>query len=241
MPPGAKGYSPESISAYDDVDSIFCNLKPLFPSKDADTGAARRIRGVSQVMPTLLTGQTLFTSGDGPADRQVPAAILPIVAVLRQLVDVILAMTDEQYRRKPVGVVSSNVGSHVRHSLDHVEALLAGVEEGKVNYDRRQRGTDVETSRQAALDVIRRQERQLLAFPYSESRPLRLSVMVSSCLPSTEVQTTVGRELAFLLSHTVHHNALIAVMALTLGVSVPDRFGYAPSTIAHLEKVACAQ
>jgi hypothetical protein len=51
----------------------------------------------------------------------------------------------------------------------------------------------------------------------------------------------VGRELAFVLSHTVHHNALIAVMALTLGVSIPDRFGYAPSTIAHLEKVACAQ
>jgi uncharacterized damage-inducible protein DinB len=56
-----------------------------------------------------------------------------------------------------------------------------------------------------------------------------------------EVETTVGRELAFVLSHTVHHNALIAVMARTLGVPVPDLFGYAPSTIAHLEKAACAR
>jgi uncharacterized damage-inducible protein DinB len=151
-------------------------------------------------------------------------------------------MTDEQYRRKPVGVVSSNVGGHVRHCLDHVEALLAGVEEGEVNYDHRRRGTEVETNREAALEVIRRQERQLLAFPsHSERRRLRLSAMVSSCLPPIEVETTVGRELAFVLSHTVHHNALIAVMALTLGVPIPDRFGYAPSTIAHLEKVACAQ
>jgi uncharacterized damage-inducible protein DinB len=60
-------------------------------------------------------------------------------------------------------------------------------------------------------------------------------------MPSVEVETTVGRELVFVLSHTVHHNALIAVMARTLGVSVPDRFGYAPSTLAHLERPACAQ
>ena len=179
---------------------------------------------------------------DGRVDGRLPAAILPLVTVLRQLADVIRAMSDEQYRRMPVGVVSSNVGGHVRHCLDHVEALLAGIEEGELSYDHRRRGTEVETSRDAALDVIRRQERQMLAFPpHSERRPLRLSAMVSSSLPPTEVQTTVGRELAFVLSHTVHHNALIAVMALTLGVPVPDRFGYAPSTITHLERAACAR
>jgi uncharacterized damage-inducible protein DinB len=184
----------------------------------------------------------VLASEDGPAEGRLPAAILPIVAVLRQLADVIRAMTDEQYRRMPVGVVSSNVGGHVRHCLDHVEALLAGIEEGELTYDHRRRGTEVETSRDAALAVIRRQERQLFAFPpHPERRPLRLSAMVSSSLPPTEVETTVGRELAFVLSHTVHHNALIAVMALTLGVPVPDRFGYAPSTIAHLERAACVR
>ena len=189
-----------------------------------------------------LSHSALFASGDGTADRQLPAAVLPIVAVLRQLAEVIRPMTDEQYRRKPVGVVSSNVGGHVRHCLDHVEALLAGVEEGELSYDHRQRGTDVETNREAALDVIRLRERQLLALPpHVERRPLRLSAMVSSCLPPTEVETTAGRELAFVLSHTIHHNALIDVMARTLGVPVPDRFGYAPSTIAHLEKAACVR
>jgi hypothetical protein len=156
--------------------------------------------------------------------------------------DVIRAMTDDQYRMKPVGVVSSNVGGHVRHCLDHVDALLAGIEQGEVDYDRRRRGTAIETSRQAALDTIGRLEKQLLALPpCSERRSLRLRAMVSSGLPSVELDTTVGRELAFVLSHTVHHNALIAVIAKTLGVYVPERFGYAPSTIAHLEKAACAQ
>src|SRR5262245_38027201 len=190
-------------------------------------------------MTASLHQQWVLTSEVGRAERQLPAAILMIVAVLRQLADVIRALTDEQYRAKPVGVVSSNVGGHVRHCLDHIEALLAGVEVGELNYDRRRRGTEVETSRDAALDVIRRQERQLLAFPpHAERHPLRLSAIVSSSLPAVEVETTVGRELAFVLSHTVHHNALIAVMALTLGVPVPDHFGYAPSTIAHLENDA---
>ena len=193
-------------------------------------------------MTASLRQRPLLASEDGYAVQQLPAAVLPIIAVLRQLADVIRAMTDEQYRRKPVGVVSSNVGGHVRHCLDHVEALLAALEDGELSYDHRQRGTEVETNREAALDVIWSQERQLLAFPlHAESRPLRLSVMVSSGLPPTEVETTVGRELAFVLSHTVHHNALIAVMALTLGVPVPDRFGYAPSTIVHLEKAQCAR
>ncbi len=193
-------------------------------------------------MTASLRQQPLLVSANGAPDRQLPAAILPIVAVLRQLADLIGALTDEQYRRKPVGVVSSNVGGHVRHCLDHVEALLVGVEKGELDYDRRQRGTQVETSREVALDVIGRQEQQLLTFPaHSEGWPLRLTTMVSSCLPPTEVETTVGRELAFVLSHTVHHNALIAVMALTLGVPVPDHFGYAPSTLAHLEKSTCAR
>ena len=194
------------------------------------------------MMTASLRQRPLLASEDGYAVQQLPAAVLPIIAVLRQLADVIRAMTDEQYRRKPGGVVSSNVGGHVRHCLDHVEALLAGLEEGELSYDHRQRGTEVETNRQAALDVIRLQERQLLALPpHVERRPLRLSAMVSSCLPPTEVETTAGRELAFVLSHTIHHNALIAVMARTLGSPVPDRFGYAPSTIAHLEKAACVR
>jgi uncharacterized damage-inducible protein DinB len=193
-------------------------------------------------MVASVLQQPLLSSSAGPAESQLPAAVLPVTAVLRQLAEVVGVMTDEQYRRKPVGGVSSSVGGHVRHCLDHVDALLAGVERGEVDYDLRRRGTEVEASRQAALDAIARQERQLLALPpRSERRPLRMSSLVSPALPPAEVQTTVGRELVALLSHTVHHNALIAVMARTLGVPVPDWFGYAPSTIAHREKAACVR
>lgn len=171
-----------------------------------------------------------------------PAAILPLVAIVRQLAEVVAGMTDEQYTMKPVGVVPSSLGGHVRHCLDHIDALLIGVENGVIDYDARRRGTAVETSRLAALEAIRRQVRQLLDFSQvSESQALRLLVMLTSTSHAMEVETSLGRELAFVLSHTIHHEALIGVMAKMLGVPLPERFGYAPSTIAHLEKSTCAQ
>ncbi|MBI1915349.1 MAG: DinB family protein [Planctomycetes bacterium] len=172
------------------------------------------------------------TGGVGP-----PRAVLPLVALLRQLAELLEALTDGQYARKPVGVVSSSIGGHVRHSLDHFEALLGGLSAGAVDYDRRQRGTDVEHCRKAALEAINRLEQRLLASLWvSGSQPLRLSVLLTPDGPRVEVTTTLERELAYVLSHTTHHNALIAVMARLLGVALPSHFGYAPSTVAHRER-----
>lgn len=181
------------------------------------------------------------SSPSGPCSETTSVTVQALLATLQQLEAVIGSLTGEQYVRKPVGVVPSSVGGHVRHCLDHIDALLAAVHTGDLDYDRRQRGTAVENSRPAALDAIRRQQRELLAVhPDVEYRPLRLSVLVSSTAPPVSVGTTVGRELAFALSHTIHHNSLIAVMATLLGVALPERFGYAPSTIAHREKTLCS-
>jgi hypothetical protein len=171
-----------------------------------------------------------------------PMAVMPLVTLLRELARVLEATTDEQYCRKPVGVVSASIGGHVRHSLDHIEAVLDGIYAGVIDYDSRARGTTVESNRQAALDAIDRLKLELLGMPaIPEHLPLRLKVLLTSDGPSMEVTTCLGREMAFALSHTVHHNALIAVIAKTIGIPLPERFGYAPSTIAHLEKTTCAQ
>jgi len=167
--------------------------------------------------------------------------VLPLVTVLRQLANLLDDMTDEQYRSTPAGFTST-IGGHVRHCLDHVDALLSALPQGRLDYDNRQRGTAAETCRQAALNAITRQEGQLREWTQSaEEHPLRLTVLMNSVLPAFAFGTTLGRELAFVLSHTIHHNALIAVMAGALGLAMPERFGYAPSTLAHLEKTSCAR
>ena len=50
------------------------------------------------------------------------------------------------------------------------------------------------------------------------------------------------RELDFLLSHTVHHQALTAIICRLVGVEVDEEFGVAPSTLRHRERLrSCAR
>ena len=171
-----------------------------------------------------------------------PPAVMPLVGVLRQLAELLEALCDADYVQKPVGVVPSSIGGHVRHNLDHIESLLNGLDFGSVDYDARRRGTDIERSRGAALDALRWLEFRLFATEWpAADQPLRLSVLLSSDGAPVEVETTLARELAFLLSHTIHHNALIGVMAKLLGAPLPDNFGYAPSTIAYQKASQCAR
>lgn len=176
------------------------------------------------------------------ADTTLPIDPLPLLAgSLRQLAELLAATSDEQYIQKPVGVVPSSLGSHVRHCLDHFEAFLHGAASGFMDYDDRTRGTLVETDRAAAQRLIRQvHDRIALLDPSMLTKAVRVRSMLVGDGTSIETVSSLGRELAFVLSHTVHHNALVAAICKTLGIPMPERFGYAPSTIAHLDESACA-
>jgi uncharacterized damage-inducible protein DinB len=174
--------------------------------------------------------------------RHEPDALRPLVGLLRQLFDLIETLTDEEYTRKPVGVVESSIGGHVRHNLDHIRALLRGLPTGQVCYDLRDRGTDVECDRGAALDAIIHLECELFALRWDDVPQLvTLSALVAPDMPPAPTRTSAERELAFVVSHTIHHNALIRVMVKLLGADVPAGFGYAPSTLAHNRSRTCAR
>ena len=53
--------------------------------------------------------------------------------------------------------------------------------------------------------------------------------------------SSVRRELLFLLSHTVHHNALVKELLRARGHALADDFGVAPSTLEHRARLACAR
>lgn len=169
-----------------------------------------------------------------PAVEHPPAG--PLAAILGQLRYLLTAMSDAQYVQKPVGAFGSSIGGQTRHTLDHVETLIRGYGAGRIDYDHRARGTDVETNRGSAIAAIDRLRPGLLAITRGDlDNPLHFSVMLASDGASIDMPSCVARELAFVQSHTIHHNAMIAAMAQHLGVPVPDRFGYAPSTVAYLE------
>ena len=143
---------------------------------------------------------------------------------------------------RPVGPVDGSIGGHIRHCLDHVKALVVAAESGLLDYDHRKRDTQIESCRLMALGLIRELERAVQDLPPDAmDHEIELTTLLSPDDEPVVVRSSVGRELAYVLSHTVHHNALIGAMVKTLGGWLPSHFGYAPSTIAHGRTSACAR
>jgi uncharacterized damage-inducible protein DinB len=181
------------------------------------------------------------TTHPAAAHATTARVIGPIVQLLHELASVINSLSDEQYVQNPAPI-HGFIGAHVRHSLDHVQTLLDAAAATSIDFDTRQRGTSVETSRAAALDTITRLIASLQSLsPDCLNKSLDMSMMVTADDLPLRLPTSFLREAGFVVSHTVHHNAIISTMIRTLGGTVPPRFGYAPSTLAHQKNTSCAR
>lgn len=157
--------------------------------------------------------------------------VAPLIALLGQLEWVVRRLDDRDYTVQRAVGISGSIGSHLRHSLDHVVALTAGAASGCVDYDHRRRGTAVESCRVSALLEIDHAVRDLRTLTsFDLDRSLELVAAIDREGTRLSAVTSVGRELAFVMSHTTHHLAVIALLLRDLGIEVPPRFGYAPTT-----------
>ncbi|MEM9388282.1 MAG: DinB family protein [Pseudomonadota bacterium] len=158
------------------------------------------------------------------------------VAFLRQGIALLRALSDEHYCRARPPLYESNVGAHFRHVYDHYQQLLAGLEGGRVDYDHRQRDPHMAADRSLAIahltELIAHLER-LASDPPSAALGIRLSSSASSRDEEIETPSTLARELQFLVSHTVHHYALIAFILRSEGLEIPRGFGVSPSTLEY--------
>lgn len=155
--------------------------------------------------------------------------------ILTQNIALLLALDDVAYASKLPLAFDASIGGHVRHCLDHFRCLLDGLDEGEINYDARDRDVRIETVRLAALDAAQAQLREIETLDVAVlDRPVRVRAKVSyEGEQSAAAESTVGREVMFVVIHAVHHFALIGVMTRMLGVSLPPGFGVAPSTLKH--------
>lgn len=153
---------------------------------------------------------------------------------LNELAALLEDTTDQAYLWKPDGGVSGSIGAHVRHVLDHVRVLVDRPTQRTVTYDRRQRDTSIEHDRLEGIAALRRTACHLrTAIDAPQDQILVLEALVERGQPPIAVTTSLGRELVFALQHTIHHQAIVAVLLHEIGVATPAQFGYAPSTPAH--------
>lgn len=165
-------------------------------------------------------------------ERTCAASVAALDRALAQMAAVVSALGLEAYRARPLPDVSGSIGEHVRHCLDHVDALASADRWSDLSYDRRARGTAIETDPAAALRSI-----QLLRIKIAVGRwsswahePIFVSSTISRDGDIATGMSTLAREMTFVLSHTIHHQATIGLLASLQGCGVPADFGYAHST-----------
>jgi len=125
---------------------------------------------------------------------------------------------------------AGSIGAHVRHNLNFVEAVIAGITSRSIDYANRSRDRRIETERLAAVAKID----ELIARIESISLDLAMPLTITSEIDvAISHSSSLGRELEFVISHTIHHHALIKERLQHLGIEFDETFGIAPSTLEY--------
>ena len=156
------------------------------------------------------------------------------IGCLEQGLDLLGNLTEEQYCEGDARLQTGTVGAHIRHNTDHYECLFEGILTGHVHYDRRGRNPDTETQLQAGQRALQSIVDRVSGLEDSAlDQPLHIHMHTSTAGTESVGQSNTCRELQFLLSHTIHHYALIAILCRVKGIAPPENFGVAPSTLNH--------
>ena len=158
--------------------------------------------------------------------------------LLRQGVELLSRHDAATFCAVDAATYGSGIGSHFRHVLDHYRSFLAGIETGLIDYDDRKRDTPVEKDLGAAIDVLESTIEELSSKELDPAGPIDVKVAASTEDEDVRTRSSLGRELQFLVSHTVHHYALIAIASRVQGINPNQSFGVAPSTLKYLSAIA---
>jgi hypothetical protein len=159
---------------------------------------------------------------------------------VQQAKEFLLGLSAENYQMVIKPHFASSAGTHMRHILDHYLALKDGINQGVVNYNKRNRFSSIESCPQMALLQWQKVEQWLKEVSQLDA-DMPLSVVCETSVNETQniqTQSTLARELVFVSSHAIHHFSLLAVINSLLGNKDEVNFGIAPSTATYIRQQA---
>jgi hypothetical protein len=167
------------------------------------------------------------------------------IEVLKQGHQLLNCLDDSVYPLVKHPFSNYGMGSHFRHCLDFYQSFLNGVEAGWIDYDDRERDLRIEKDRLVAIsrfEVTIARLKEVSCLDGEMPVMVRLEDAGERQVHSSWSSSSVMRELQSLISHTVHHYALVALMLQLNGFQPAEDFGVAPSTLKQWRAtVPCAQ
>lgn len=146
---------------------------------------------------------------------------------LKQAIQLLDELDDKAFAR---------IGGHLRHVIEFYECFLDGLDMLHVDYDARRRDQSVEQHRRVAAARLQMVIDRLISEPELRGDGamfIRMEDATGRGVASPFLLSSVARELQVLSSHTVHHFALISLTLQSVGYSVDENFGVAPSTLRY--------
>lgn len=149
-------------------------------------------------------------------------------------------LDDDTYSRHVAEPFGASIGQHYRHVLEHFVALAEGIVKGAIDYDHRERNREWETSVETARSATTCLLRVFSSLGDDDvTRAIAVRYTVGYRGSAQQLESVLGREIAYCVSHAVHHFAIVRFIAAALGVTVAHELGIAPSTLKH--RAAAAQ
>ena len=169
--------------------------------------------------------------------KQTPEVLQSNIHFLEQGIGLLTSITDELYKKNNGAYHKSGIGVHFRHIIEHYFSLINSEYYGVINYDLRNRDLRLENDRlfmiQSLQEVIEALKK-LAESPKLLQNPVEIVCNEESDSENRLISSSsIVRELQFLISHTVHHYALIGLILKTMGFFPDEDFGVAPSTLKH--------
>ena len=154
--------------------------------------------------------------------------------ILKQIFDLINQLNDAEYSAELDLLNGNSIGKHVRHVVEFFDLLVKGSSNGLINYDKRSHELLYETNSKATMEKLQYLSKEIDGITTLDDLILEVSYADTDD-QTVRIRSSVDRELAYNIEHTIHHMAIIkiAVQALFPKVRLAQNFGVAYSTVRY--------
>ncbi len=156
------------------------------------------------------------------------------VELIRQIVQTIELIPEDDYSRPLEVYNGSTLGKHFRHIYDFFSCVTIDSDQNVVDYCQRQRDEQLECDKSCAIlqfDLLRQ---ALMNMQENKAITVYADFELENGIRPA-VASTLGREIMYAYDHAVHHLAIvkIGIKSIHPDIAINNELGVAASTIRH--------